>query len=62
MASEIAPALEVWLLGERASTLLLKSGKKKFKYNSQWLEQPGANPLSQSLALGRLMVRPAVPF
>ncbi len=51
MASEIAPVLEVWLLGERAGTLWLKEGELQFQYNPRWLEQPGAIPLSQSLPL-----------
>ena len=51
MASEIAPVLEVWLLGERAGTLWLKGGELHFQYNAPWLEQPGATPLSQSLPL-----------
>lgn len=51
MASQIAPVLEVWLLGERADTLWLKEGELQFQYNPPWLEQPGAIPLSQSLPL-----------
>ena len=34
MASEIAPVLEVWLLGERAGTLWLKGGELHFQYNA----------------------------
>ena len=51
MANEIAPVLEVWLLGERAGTLWLKEGELQFQYNPTWLEQLGAIPLSQSLPL-----------
>jgi serine/threonine-protein kinase HipA len=51
MVSEIAQALEVWLLGERAGTLWLKGGELQFQYNALCIGQPGAIPLSQSLPL-----------
>ena len=51
MVSEIAQALEVWLLGERAGTLWLKGGELQFQYNALYLGQPGVIPLSQGLPL-----------
>lgn len=51
MTEEIRQGLEVWLLNQSAGTLGLEGGGLHFQYNAQWLKQPGAIPLSQSLPL-----------
>ncbi|NQV10134.1 MAG: HipA N-terminal domain-containing protein [Cyanobacteria bacterium] len=51
MTGDIPPALDVWLLDQRAGTLWLEEGRLRFQYSALWLEQPQAIPLSQSLPL-----------
>lgn len=51
MASEITSSLEVWLLNQHAGTLWLNAGELTYQYSAEWLEQPQAIALSQSLPL-----------
>ena len=51
MASEGTSELEVLLLDQLAGRLTLTAGVLQFQYAPQWLEQPKAMALSQSLPL-----------
>ena len=51
MASEGTSELEVLLLEQPAGRLTLTAGVLQFQYAPQWLEQPKAMALSQSLPL-----------
>jgi serine/threonine-protein kinase HipA len=51
MTSEVIAELNVWLSDQCAGTLRQRLGALEFQYKEQWLEQPQAMPLSQSLPL-----------
>ena len=51
MTAEVMSELEVWLLNQRAGTLRQTQGDLQFQYREEWLAQPEALALSQSLPL-----------
>jgi len=51
MASDMPKQLTVWLFGQQVGTLAQVDGRLGFGYAPEWLSNPNAVPLSQSLPL-----------
>ncbi len=51
MASDMPKQLTVWLFGQQVGTLAQVDGRLGFGYAPEWLNNPNAIPLSQSLPL-----------
>ena len=51
MVSDMPKQLTVWMLGQQIGTLAQVDGRLGFTYVPEWLTNPDAVPLSQSLPL-----------